>query len=339
MGGGGSYYNRDVTDSGRRNSRGVSDIAESAMSRSYVNPALLPEKRRISSSCRSPVVYAFDVTGSMGDLPKIIFDKMPMIAGQLVENGYLKEPEISLAAVGDVVSDRAPIQIGDFSPVKTLDDWLKRIYLEGNGGGQNRESYEFIAYYYLKYYDMKNAKTPIFLITGDEGFRETLPQNELKQHFGGEQENAKARDVFEQLKKKFKGNVFLIHRKYGDGDAEIVRQWEGALGKDNVIHLANDLAIADVTLGLFALVSGKRTLGQYISDIKNRPLEIGGVTYKPQSQERIDQVRRSLEPFAAAFKVAPDADEDKPAKDTAKRPASKPDRKKPDSGKPKRGRI
>ena len=98
MGGGGTYYSRDVTDSSRRTSRGFSDVAESAMSRSKADKSVLPENRKLICAAESPIVYAFDVTGSMGDLPRIIYDKAPMMAGQLTEQGYLNDVMISLAA-------------------------------------------------------------------------------------------------------------------------------------------------------------------------------------------------------------------------------------------------
>ena len=303
MGGGGSYYDRDVTARSKRTVRGFSDTAEERFSKSKVNPAVLPKNRKLYSTCKSPLVYAFDVTGSMGDLPLIIWDKMAMIAGQLIMQEYLEDPMMSLAAVGDVVSDNAPIQICDFSPIRSLDDWLERLWLERKGGGQAKESYEFTAYFYSRLYDMEGATTPTLLFTGDEGFREKLTSAELKEHFGGEHESVDTATIFEELKEKFNGNVFLIHPtftlSYGvDADLRITAQWQELLGKERVVLLESSLAIADVTLGVIALASGARTLDQYIEDIRNRPLEMEGVKYEPQSEERIAEVRRSLELLA-----------------------------------------
>ncbi|MBM3465694.1 MAG: hypothetical protein FJX76_26685, partial [Armatimonadetes bacterium] len=146
MGGGGTYYDRDVTDSSQRTASGYSDLAESRMSRSSANPAVLPRDRRISATCAGPVVYAFDVTGSMGTLPKIIYDKMPLIAGQTLELGYIPDPMMCLSAVGDAVCDSAPLQVGEFAELRGLDTWLERLWLESGGGGQAMESYELMAY-------------------------------------------------------------------------------------------------------------------------------------------------------------------------------------------------
>ncbi len=62
-----------------------------------------PPAAKAASEVRNPVVYAFDDTGSMGHLPRIIHDKMPLVAGQLVENGYLEDPGVRTMAIGDTM--------------------------------------------------------------------------------------------------------------------------------------------------------------------------------------------------------------------------------------------
>ena len=337
MGGGGSYYDRDVTDKSRRTLAGFSTDASREMSTDRVDSKLLTKDRKLSCKGKSAIVYAFDVTGSMGSLPKIIFDKMPMIAGQLVMNQYLKDPMMSLAAVGDVYSDDAPLQVCDFAAAREMDGWLKRIWIEGNGGGQHYESYEFMAYYYAYLCDVSEVEMPFVLFTGDEGFYENLNGSELNKRFGGEHKDTTATKVFEDLKKKFKGNVFLIHKQYNASyNTEIVREWRRVLGEGRVIDLPDDLAIADVTLGVFALGSGSRTLDEYIKDIRSRPLEMGGKKYEKQSDDRIEIVRKALKPFAetmaAVYKDRPKAKTDA----TDKKSDSKKSRKKTSAAKAKK---
>ncbi len=325
MGGGGSYYDRDVQDGYNRGSAGFSNDAAEKMGRTAADPGMLPKDRRLTCAAAAPVVYAFDVTGSMGNLPRIIYDKMPLIAGQIVECGYLQDPAMSLAAVGDILSDRAPIQVAEFSEVRKLDDWLQRIWLEGNGGGQAQESYEYTAYYYARMCDLTGAVTPFFLITGDEGFRETLYGSDLARHFGGTHENIEASAVFAELKKKFLGNVFLVRRRYnGTQDRAIASQWEKALGPEYVVPLGSDQAIADVTLGVFALRTGARTLDTYLDDLKTKRAV-------PQTDERIQEVRTSLERLAGL--PAPTTSPPVSVAPGAPAPAS------PGGGKGKKGKI
>ena len=302
MGGGGNFYDRDVTSKSYRSSSGATDVSEQALSSIGVDPMFLPKNRKLTCEAKNPLVYAFDVTGSMGNLPKIIYDKWPGIVGQIIARKYLPDPQMSLAAVGDIVSDRAPQQMADFSALRNLDRYFKRIYIEGNGGGQGVESYEMTAYYYAYLCDMPNAENPICLFTGDEGFREELYADDLREHFGGEHKDTTAKKVFEDLIKKFKGNVFLIHRYYSTNgsDESIVSMWRRVLGQSRIIFLPreDDLAIGDITLGLYAVVSGARTVAQYLEDMKTRPLNLGeNVKYEPQSPERIQLVEKALQPL------------------------------------------
>lgn len=331
MGGGGSYYDRDVTDKAYRQSSGYTSVAERELRQSGMDPALLPKNRRLVSNALNPLIYDFDDTGSMDVLPKIIYDKWPGIVGQIVALNYLPDPEMSIAATGDIRSDRSPLQMADFTPLRNLDKWLKRIHFEAGGGGQGSESYAMTAYFYAYQCDIPKAENPIYLITGDEASGENLYARDLREHFGGEHRDTTAKKVFEDLLTKFKGNVFLIHRRYaGQGNEgwtneKIVRQWESVLDKKRIIHLPEDLAIGDITLGVYAIVSGARTLDQYLEDMRTRPLDLGeGVKYEPQSEERIRQVEKALEPLKnfKPIRTKTESSEDSGEKKTDKKPGS-----------------
>ncbi|KKT81911.1 MAG: hypothetical protein UW79_C0013G0038 [Candidatus Yanofskybacteria bacterium GW2011_GWA2_44_9] len=183
MGGGGSFYDRDVTSGGTKTRAGFSDFAAQVTGRDSLDRSVLPLNRRFTTDSESPLVCPLDGTGSMGTLPKILCDKWPMIAGQIAMQKYLTDPEISLSIVGDVESDRAPIQVCDFAKIRDLDPLLKKLWIEGLGGGQHFESYEFMAYFYARLCDMPKAKTPIMIFTGDESFRENLTGRALTRHF------------------------------------------------------------------------------------------------------------------------------------------------------------
>lgn len=305
MGGSGTYYDRDVTATRKTSgSKGYSADAERVLNQKSIDPALLPKGFWLECVAKNPLVYCFDVTASMGRLPKIIWDKWPGIVGQIMARNYLPDPEMSITAVGDIRTDDSPLQVCEFDNLRNLDRWLKRVHFEEGGGGQGSESYEMIAYYYLHYFKMPNAELPIFLMTGDEACVEKLYADDLRKHFGGKHESTTAKEVFTALLKKFKGNVFRIHQPYqGHGhedwdNTKIVAQWNNLLGKDHVIHLPEDRAIGDVTLGLYAIVSGARTLDQYIEDMRTRPLNLADdVKFEPQSDARIQNVARALESF------------------------------------------
>ncbi|MCB0184778.1 MAG: hypothetical protein KDE31_10955, partial [Caldilineaceae bacterium] len=88
------------------------------------------------------IAVIFDVTGSMGTVPRILQTKLGKLMRLLTERGYLAHPQVLFGAVGDAYTDSVPLQIGQFESGLEMDDDLSKIYLEGGGGGQVHESYE-----------------------------------------------------------------------------------------------------------------------------------------------------------------------------------------------------
>lgn len=80
----------------------------------------------------------FDVTGSMGSVPRTLQTKLGRLMRLLVEKGYVAHPQVLFGAIGDADSDRVPLQVGQFESGAPgdQDDDLGKIYLEGGGGGQ-----------------------------------------------------------------------------------------------------------------------------------------------------------------------------------------------------------
>ncbi len=284
--GGRQYYHRDTTDGAAVTARGFTPAAEQRMSRA-VNPGVLvADGRVIESEAESPAVIPFDGTASMNDLPKIQSDKFPLIAGQIQRNGYLRDPEMALTVVGDY-SDRAPIQVADFLKLRNLDDGLRRLWPEGGGGGNDTEAYELTAYFLAHRCRMPNAVTPFCVFVADEGMMGSAFKSDLDRLLGGSHRTTPVEDVFRDLDQNFLGNVFLIHRYYGSGDARALAKWEECLGKDRIVRIKSDRAIADLQLGLFAIVTGARTLEEYLGEMRT-------ARDKPQTEERIAEVRESL---------------------------------------------
>jgi len=318
MGGGGSYYDRDTY----RTAGTYSRKSEGEMSRSQMDKAMDPKDKSVSTDSESPLVLIFDVTGSMDYAPKVVMDKAPLIAGQLSIHGYLgKKPDLLIAAVGDANGDSAPFQIGDFVPVRSADGWFKRVWREGGGGGGARESYEGMAYFFANRCEMPKAKTPICIFFADEGYYEDLSSSDLKAHFGGQHDKTTAVKAFKGLRERFKDNVVLVHRRYNSEDADkwILEQWRSVLGTERVVLAEReDKAVADLILGVAAVMSGSRTIDEYCDDMKQRTNADTGKS-EPQSPERIAFVRKALQPLMA---IAP-AKSRKPVKTDAETPAPK----------------
>ena len=78
----------------------------------------------------------FDVTGSMGRVPRILQANLCQLMGLLLDKGYLAHPQILIGGIGDATCDHAPLQVGQFESGIEIDEDLAKLWLEGGGGGQ-----------------------------------------------------------------------------------------------------------------------------------------------------------------------------------------------------------
>jgi hypothetical protein len=186
------------------------------------------------------IVVAMDVTRSRGDDAKVVYGKLPMFIGQLNMKGYVSDPEICFAAIGDATSgDQAPLQVAQFDASNVLDEHLGKIWLEEGGGGTGQESYELAAYYFARKTDLdcwkKNRKGYMFFL-GDEGFYPEVSRDQVATYIGDDLPgNIPAEQIFRELQEKY--HVFFIYPKKtweerkDDIDAEIKKRLDEAGGR------------------------------------------------------------------------------------------------------------
>jgi hypothetical protein len=63
----------------------------------------------------TPIILALDVTGSMGKYAEIIAkDALPILMQGIYEQNPVTDPHVMFMGVGDVKSDRAPLQVSQF---------------------------------------------------------------------------------------------------------------------------------------------------------------------------------------------------------------------------------
>src|SRR5712691_12865811 len=148
---GSGRWSTDVYDAAAnyRAATGTSAFAHTDTGATHVHPDLDPfgvtvrESRDSAEHPRSlAIAVLFDVTGSMGGVPRVLQAKLPQLLGLLLRKGYVRDPQIMFGAIGDATCDSAPLQVGQFESDNRMDGDLERIVLEGGGGGQKRESYE-----------------------------------------------------------------------------------------------------------------------------------------------------------------------------------------------------
>jgi hypothetical protein len=136
----------------------------------------------------TPIAIMFDVTGSMGGIPRQLQDKLTNLFGLLLRKGYCEDPQILVGGVGDSRTDRFPIQISQFEADNRIDTALENIILEGNGGGQGLEGYElaFWAMGALPNLDSvtKRGKKGYLFVIGDEMSYTDVRPSDVKSRIG-----------------------------------------------------------------------------------------------------------------------------------------------------------
>ncbi|MBN1413172.1 MAG: hypothetical protein JW969_20195 [Spirochaetales bacterium] len=223
---------------------------------------------------KAPLVIACDVTGSMGESPATIFSKCPYL--DLEGKQYLGDDmAISFAAVGDAYSDTYPLQVQPFSKGTDLKSRLEALIIEGNGGGQARESYDLAALYYAANVEMPKAIHPIFIFIGDEGLYDFVDKNQASRWARTSIEGKMSYgDVLESLKRKYA--VYAIRQPYqkvggdkmSDADMRIHKQWADVLGEDHMAFLPDAARVVDVIFGILAKEVDK--VDYFVTEITQR---------------------------------------------------------------------
>ena len=145
MGGGSYSYNDAVTRSRSYKSQSI----EKTFSKKNLDPEMNPLNINFRESCDSeehpesfPIIIALDETGSMGKVPKYLIDNtLPDCVASIMKAG-IDNPQICFMAFGDVEDcyEEAPLQVGQFeSSDELMEKWLRKVDLEGKGGGNGGE--------------------------------------------------------------------------------------------------------------------------------------------------------------------------------------------------------
>lgn len=237
----------------------------------------------------TPVSVWFDVTGSMGRTPRVLQTKLTELFGLLLRKGYLEHPQVMMGAYGDTTCDRVPLQVSQFESDNRIDDALDNIFLESGGGGNHGES-QWAAWYYTATHTATDAwekrqKKGYAFFIGDECSLE--PSVSDIQTFIGDGQplcDATSReDIVKALLEKWEAYVLVID----NGAAKMqdsVRKYTELFGKDRVIVVQDETAIAETISLLIGMTEGAIDLDDGVADLK----EVGA------SDEAITKATKAL---------------------------------------------
>ena len=238
----------------------------------------------------------FDETGSMSSVPGKFQLALPQLMGLLMRKGVVEHPQVLFGAFGDATPDRpspeiAPLQVGQFESGIEMEDCLTNIYLEGQGGGQNTESYELAMYFMARHtaldcFEKRNKRGYLFL-TGDELYYPAVKAEEVKRIIGDSiQDDIPTPDIMKELENSY-DVYFLIPYGTNHYDASwLMEGWQRLLGQQ-VLRLDDPSAISEVVASTISLAEG------YDMDTVARNLEDAGV-----SKDRCGSITKALVPLA-----------------------------------------
>lgn len=196
-----------------------------------------------------PIAVLFDVTGSMHEIPMLMQKELPALFETLGLGGYVEHPQVMFGAVGDAVSDRIPLQVGQFESDNRVDEALGNIVLERGGGGSYEESYELALYFFARHvvtdsWEKRNKKGYLILI-GDEHAYPQVKANEVSRVIGDNlTENISLEAIVEEVKEKWELFFVLPNQTSHYSDGALEAYWRNLVGQ-NFIRLDDPTTIAE----------------------------------------------------------------------------------------------
>ena len=261
---GSGRWSADVYETAERLRGGKSAFAYSDSGARTVHPSLDPfdiGRRESRDSGEHPdslaIAVLFDVTGSMGSVPRTLQKKLPKLLGLVKNSGYAADPQLMFGAIGDATCDRAPLQVGQFESDNRMDGDLAHILLEGGGGGQKTESYELAMFFMARHTATdcveKRGRRGYLFIIGDEMPYPAVKPREVNAWIGDELPQPVAiRNLVAQLTRRWDTYFILPEGAAHAGDGQVLGIWRSLLGQ-NVIELADLDAVCEtiaLTIGL-----------------------------------------------------------------------------------------
>jgi hypothetical protein len=205
------------------------------------------------------VFVSFDVTGSNYSNAVEAQKKLPNLMDML--HNYLPDPQVLIAANDDIhyVGENS-IQISDFESDNRIDEHIRNVWLTGQGGGNDGESYDLILYAaafktILDCLEKRNRKGYFFMYA-DEPIFTHVESQDVRKIFGDDvQGKLPISAVISKLKEQY--HVFVIWPQTGYAHSR--KQYEALFGKECVVTLQHPNLICELIGSLVGMTEEKVT--------------------------------------------------------------------------------
>jgi hypothetical protein len=206
------------------------------------------------------IAVLFDVTGSMGTVPRVLQTKLGSLMRVLIQKGFVQHPQILFGAVGDAYCDRVPLQVGQFESGLEMDDDLGKIYLEGGGGGQTFETYELGVYFIARHtaidcFEKRGHKGYLFTI-GDEKPYDAVSRQQVAELIGDKLErDVPVKEIVRELERRYEYFHIIPANTSHGSSADVQRRWRELLG-ERVLLLEDETAVCETIALAIGLCEG-----------------------------------------------------------------------------------
>lgn len=269
----GSYRSKDWdTLKSSRNINSQSTVRELYRSKSMkesLNPygvAYRESRDSMDNPASTAIIIGLDVTGSMGYLSEeIAKGALNRTMMEIYDKNPVTNPHIMFQAIGDSLSDSAPLQTTQFEADIRIAEQLLDVFFEGGGGGNGGESYLLSWYFAANHtkidcYENRHEKGFLFTI-GDERCHKVLTQKEVIDVYGDKDTNEQytAKELFDKASEKYE--IFHIVMKAGSyksqGSGE---DWHALIGSRAIELDPADLdVLPEIFVSLMLYARGTET--------------------------------------------------------------------------------
>lgn len=212
----------------------------------------------------TPIMVGADLTGSMGDLANtMLTEGCATLTLSMYDRKPVTDPHLMFLGIGDVHSDSAPLQMTQFEANAVIADQLKKIYVEGNGGGNNSESYHlpwYAAAFKVDADSFKKRGRKGFIFTyGDESVPPPLTPEHIARVFGdSSEESFSAERLLKMIEREWHVFHLIIeeghHMRYGAD--HVKASWKALLGERAVL-VSDHKRMPEIIVSLAQVVAGQ----------------------------------------------------------------------------------
>jgi hypothetical protein len=210
------------------------------------------------------IIVGLDVTGSMGMIADTLARQgLGTMVEEILARQPVSDPHILIAGIGDVLYDRAPLQVTQFEADIRIARQLEKLWLEKGGGGNACESYTLPWYFAALHTSIdcfeKRGKKGYLFTVGDEEPPADLPAAAIARFLGDRvTRDFDSHELLTLVSRQYHVfHVIVEEGSHARHDPRGVRsRWTELLGQ-RVIGLSDHRKLAEVIVSAMEVNEGR----------------------------------------------------------------------------------